>query len=185
MKEIKAIKQALAAGPTPGEWAHDADCSIVFSNDGDEVAVLERNPTGNYRRQVFFNGEYIAACNPDAMSKVLTHIEAQNAEIAAYDISVAEYRQQCIDNHAEIERLRAESDERLKNTVSQAMEIERLKADAERYRWLRNKTPWTAVSAFNKTRIAFRLAAKFSEKKSPKPGVNLDTAIDTAMKETP
>lgn len=81
MKEIKAIKQALAAGPTPGEWAHDADCSIVFSNDGDEVAVLERNPTGNYRRQVFFNGEYIAACNPDAMSKVLAHIEAQQAEI--------------------------------------------------------------------------------------------------------
>lgn len=81
MKEIEAIKQALAAGPTPGEWAHDADCSIVFSNDGDEVAVLERNPTGNYRRQVFFNGEYIAACNPDAMSKVLAHIEAQQAEI--------------------------------------------------------------------------------------------------------
>ncbi len=81
MKEIKAIKQALAAGPTPGEWAHDADCAIVFSNDGDEVAVLERNPTGNYRRQVFFNGEYIAACNPDAMSKVLAHIEAQQAEI--------------------------------------------------------------------------------------------------------
>jgi len=81
MKEIDAIKQALAAGPTPGEWAHDADCSIVFSNDGDEVAVLERNPTGNYRRQVFFNGEYIAACNPDAMSKVLAHIEAQQAEI--------------------------------------------------------------------------------------------------------
>jgi hypothetical protein len=81
MKEIESIKQALAAGPTPGEWAHDADCSIVFSNDGDEVAVLERNPTGNYRRQVFFNGEYIAACNPDAMSKVLAHIEAQQAEI--------------------------------------------------------------------------------------------------------
>jgi hypothetical protein len=92
---------------------------------------------------------------------------------------------ECADNNAEIERLRAESDERLKNTVSQAMEIERLKADAERYRWLRNKTPWTAVNAFNKTRIAFRLAAKFSEKESPKAGVNLDTAIDTAMKKTP
>jgi len=91
----------------------------------------------------------------------------------------------CDRQAAEIERLRAESDERLKNTVAQAMEIERLKADAERYRWLRNKTPWTAVNAFNKTRIAFRLAAKFSEKESPKAGVNLDTAIDTAMKKTP
>lgn len=100
MKEIEAIKAALASGPTPGTNWHRLN----------------------------------TACNPAAMQKIIAHIEAQDAEIAANEIAFAEYRQQCIDNHAEIERLRAESDERLKNTVAQAMEIERLRIDAGRLR---------------------------------------------------
>ena len=52
--------------------------------------------------------------------------------------------------------------------------------DAERYRYLRDMTPWTAISAFDKTRVAFRLASKLSEE-AQDSGVDLDKAIDAAI----
>jgi len=63
---------------------------------------------------------------------VLAHIDALTAEISASDIAIAEYRQQCLDNAAEIARLRAESEERLQNCAALVAENERLRKDAER-----------------------------------------------------
>ena len=84
------------------------------------------------------SADYIMACNPDAMSNVLSYVAS----------------------------LKAERDAAMK--------------DAERYRWLRDATPWTAISAFDKTRVAFRLASKFSEE-AQDTGVDLDKAIDAAI----
>ena len=67
---------------------------------------------------------------------VLAHIDNLETEIHASDLAVAEYRQQCLDNAQEIARLRAESEERLQNCVALVAENERLRRDAERYRWL-------------------------------------------------
>jgi len=72
------------------------------------------------------------------ISTVLAHIDRLEAEIHASDLAVAEYRQQCLDNAQEIARLRAESEERLQNCVALVAENERLRKDAERYRWLKS-----------------------------------------------
>jgi len=43
------------------------------------------------------------------------------------EIAIAEYRQQCLDNAAEIARLRSESEERLQNCAALVVEVERLR----------------------------------------------------------
>ena len=64
----------------------DDDCAIAICRDVDPSDV-----------------DYIAACNPAAMTAVLAHIEEQDTELAAYETAIAEYRQQCIDNYAAVQ----------------------------------------------------------------------------------
>lgn len=72
----------------------------------------------------------LKATAPDERVKEL------EAELAAAEIAIAEYRQQCLDNAAEIARLRSESEERLQNCAALVAEVEQLRKDAERYQWL-------------------------------------------------
>ena len=58
------------------------------------------------------------------------------AELAATETVITEYRQQCLDNADEIARLKAESEERLQNCAALVAENEQLRKDAERYQWL-------------------------------------------------
>jgi len=58
------------------------------------------------------------------------------AELAAAEIAIAEYRQPRLDHAAAIARLRSESEERLQNCAALVAEVERLRKDAERYQWL-------------------------------------------------
>lgn len=104
---FKALREALAAGPTPGPWYsgyHGTDVRQGTSPDdyGDIVADSSNLVVARaWRRPLnepcteFANAAYIAACSPDRIAALL----------------------------AEVERLRAERDA--------------LKPDAERYRWLR------------------------------------------------
>jgi len=55
-------------------------------------------------------------------------VKELEAELAAAEIAIAEYRQQCLDNAAEIARLRSESEERLQNCAALVAEVERLRA---------------------------------------------------------
>ena len=162
MKEIEAIKQTLAAGPTPGPWfvqyGDDAShmcCTAVgaantrTSNDGqwsaeecDSLVALTLHQCypfveADCERDAA-NSAYIAACNPAAMQKIIAHID------------------------------------------SQAAEIERLRTDAERYRWLR-KQHWSESD----------IAVVISPKKHTRLGAILpslellDDTIDHMRKETP
>ena len=70
----------------------------------------------------------LKATAPDERVKEL------EAELAAAEIAIAEYRQQCLDNAAEIARLRSESEERLQNCAALVAEVERLRKDAEQMR---------------------------------------------------
>ena len=106
------------------------------------------------------------------ISTVLAHIDKLEAEIHASDLAVAEYRQQCLDNAQEIARLRAESEERLQNCVALVAENERLRKDAERYRWLAKYL----VSDDESHDDAIVAATTVAE---------LDYVIDAAMKGTP
>ncbi len=73
--DIKAIRGALAAGPTPGPWhayihplqPHELDgrADIVGANRDDDVA--ENSPHKN--------AAYIAACSPDRIARLLDALE--------------------------------------------------------------------------------------------------------------
>ncbi len=77
------------------------------------LSDYNHDTTGKYR--VAFN----RACNPAAMAEVLAHIDAQQARIDMLHAEIAQVWQP-------------------KHDAQQA-EIERLKADAERYQWLQKE----------------------------------------------
>ena len=54
-------------------------------------------------------------------------VKELEAELAATEIAIAEYRQQCLDNATEIARLRSESEERLQNCAALVAENEQLR----------------------------------------------------------
>lgn len=115
----------------------DGDCSITICRDTETS-----------------DASYIAACNPSAMSEVLAHIDALEAENERLK---NDYQRACklvADMHAaavgeitgpkvgvvedvaavrtENERLRAESEERLQNCAALVAEVERLRAEVTR-----------------------------------------------------
>ena len=79
-----------------------------------------------------------------------------------------------------IERNRRDADAAVELLRKAREKLEEAQKDAARYRWLRDMTPWTAVGAFDKTRIAFRLAAKIPET-AAEAAEDLDNAIDAAI----
>ena len=103
--EIERIRAALAAGPTPGPWfvqygddQQHMCCTAVSSankraiNEGQwRASECEALVALTHHQCYPFvepdcerddeNSEYIAACNPAAMTAVLAHIDAQAAEI--------------------------------------------------------------------------------------------------------
>ena len=80
----KEIREALAAGPTPGPWC------IYPETDGTEICAVDLVP-GLPIRQVIAhpkhganwiaNARLIAACSPANMTAILAHVEAQTTEI--------------------------------------------------------------------------------------------------------
>lgn len=87
----QAIREALAAGPTPGPWllatsnswrrfvAQDMTpvCEPVTQNDGHPDLYFRNGGTDGP------DARFIAACNPEAITAILAALEARDAEIAA------------------------------------------------------------------------------------------------------
>jgi len=80
---LAQVREALAAGPTPGEWACYDD-----SNDGKtsriEIVAIGKTVARIYRsvpEQDLPNARLIAACSPANIAAILAHVEAQAAEI--------------------------------------------------------------------------------------------------------
>lgn len=87
---IDRIREALAAGPTPGDW--DADFASAMRNgspavveyfvrrDGDDISIAADivNPSSGTPSSV--NANYIAACSPDAIRALLDRLDAAEAE---------------------------------------------------------------------------------------------------------
>lgn len=107
---IERIRKALAAGPTPGEWACYDDSSDGKTNRI-EIAAIGKTVARIYRsvqEQDLPNARLIAACSPANMTAILAHVEAQAAEIerlrAALNTCVWALRQPLDDWKGECER---------------------------------------------------------------------------------
>lgn len=90
-RAIAQIKAALDAGPTPGEWfaVNDGTRGEPFMNVKAE-RISGRGPTHEVaicatgdspQSMETANARYIAACNPSNIRTLLSHIDAQAAEI--------------------------------------------------------------------------------------------------------
>lgn len=80
---IERIRDALAAGPTPGEWACYDD-----SNDGKtsriEIVAIGKTVARIYRsvpEQDLPNARLIAACHPENIRALLAEVERLRAEL--------------------------------------------------------------------------------------------------------
>ena len=80
---LAQVREALAAGPTPGEWVCYDDSSDGKTNRI-EIAAIGKTVARIYRsvqEQDLPNARLIAACSPANMRTILAHVEAQEAEI--------------------------------------------------------------------------------------------------------
>lgn len=81
-QEIARIRAALAAGPTPGPWAHIGMGDVVALVGPDyELHPDHLHHICDAAGMCDVNPDYIAACNPSAMTALLAHMDAQAAEI--------------------------------------------------------------------------------------------------------
>lgn len=80
---LAQVREALAAGPTPGEWVCYDDSSDGKTNRI-EIAAIGKTVARIYRsvqEQDLPNARLIAACSPANMTAILAHVEAQAAEV--------------------------------------------------------------------------------------------------------
>ena len=132
---LAQVREALAAGPTPGAWACYDD-----SNDGKtsriEIVAIGKTVARIYRsvqEQDLPNARLIAACSPANIAAILAHVEAQAAEIERLTAERDELRRQ-LDPMGEY----ASADELIAALRAEKAEDEAMKLDARRYRdWLR------------------------------------------------
>lgn len=108
-KHIERIREALAMGPTGGEWrggdAYGAvvtDEPVVGITGSDNVAAYGGHLVGESICEK--NRAYIAAACPAALLTILSHIDTQAAEIEHWRLRALEAENI---QAAEIERLRA------------------------------------------------------------------------------
>lgn len=94
---IKAIEDALAAGPTPGPWIDDRHEKAVYpwtdvkapDHPGRGVVAHVRlsevasfSCTIGKAEQEWVNAAYIAACHPEALRTLLTRLREAEADAA-------------------------------------------------------------------------------------------------------
>lgn len=70
----RIIREALQAGPTPGPWAHDGQGGWLILGPEHWQAAARA-----YKRET---ADYIAACSPDRIERVLAGLERLRAELA-------------------------------------------------------------------------------------------------------
>ena len=86
---IKAIREALAAGPTPGPWFGFFDGvrlePIVFGHRDVSDYVARVLTTVGRNEDEHRNAIYIAACNPVNIAILLALLDAQEEDLARLD----------------------------------------------------------------------------------------------------
>lgn len=78
-EHIAAIREALEAGPTPGEWKAD-DVGHVYARKSPLERHMVADVVGTYADEVF-----IVSCNPVAMTAVLAELDRLKAIVNGCD----------------------------------------------------------------------------------------------------
>jgi len=75
--DIKALRDALQAGPTPDEWtADETDIYAIEDCQHHPVASADCNPSCRMLDEQEANAAYIAAANPARIARLLDRLEA-------------------------------------------------------------------------------------------------------------
>jgi len=143
---IERIREALAAGPTPGPW------TVMPANAG-EQCVARINawesvpPNGVELAHDTIDAAFIAACHPAAIRELLAERDALKAENESlkhenhnlkWAIGTEGYEQMATpEEQAEHDKAVQAHNEFIARLEKGKTVYEELKADAERYRWLR------------------------------------------------
>lgn len=88
---LAQVREALAAGPTPGPWQKATDWSraaVIQSTKPFKRVVCTGNQNNDDRfgaedwsGATWVDADFIARCNPENIAAILAHVEAQAAEI--------------------------------------------------------------------------------------------------------
>ena len=80
----QAIRDALAAGPTPGPWHHKEWGSLILDGGTGSAQVLVATVAVNTRRdEGRHNAAFITACHPEAITALLAELDAARDGIEA------------------------------------------------------------------------------------------------------
>lgn len=86
---IKALREALEAGPTPGPWERDEDFAKSFLGTVCRVGGFIVGPRGRFEGGEYddhsddaIDAAFIAAANPEAIRTLLALVDAQEADAA-------------------------------------------------------------------------------------------------------
>lgn len=80
-EDVKALREALAAGPTSGGWKFKFPSTVmVGSRRLCQATAAESLPIGADVARAQVNAAYIAACTPDRISRILAELEGARKE---------------------------------------------------------------------------------------------------------
>ncbi len=78
---IKRLREAIAAGPTPGPWHHkEWGSEIVDDGVGSSQVLIAKVAINTYRDQGRHNATYIAAASPDNIAALLDRLDKAERE---------------------------------------------------------------------------------------------------------
>ena len=121
--DIRALRTALAGGPTPGPWE-----SLPVGHGPHYVARVNNRevvpPDACELAHEIVDARYIAACSPDRIERLLAEVERLREALTAAN--------------AQAERFERE-------WYLRGDEVERLRRDAARYRLLRRGQHWSVI----------------------------------------
>lgn len=196
---LAQVREALAAGPTPGPWSVETvptSCGVCHKvgpfpgkrpDDPPRHACLYAdypsagNPADD---ELMANANFIAACNPEAIRELLAERDALKAENESlkhenhnlkWAIGTEGYEQMATpEEQAEHDKAVQAHNEFIARLEKGKTVYEELKADAERYRWLRNEA--------NTARKCDPMVCIYPlDEQDLIDGDRLDVAIDAAM----